>query len=434
MIGGVILIINKYVKKIPINSDKVCLYNSLNGSIIELEKDYMDGDNLIQNKFSEEEKLFLKKSEFLNINEFEKNHEILKSYNRVTNSLDITIELTLRCNIKCSYCYQDKLIDRNIISLSTIDKILNYIEEITSKREIKYLKLTYIGGEPLLAKEELRYSYDKISDYCKKNDISLITSLNTNATLLNKGDLNYFEDIEVPVTLSLPNDHDLVRGRKDGGGTFNTIIKNLIDNKDFFKRSDVNLVIRYNTNVSNIKYFGEFLDYLNTLDLDIIEVYAMYTDEYPHNDFMNGLSMNEFLVWNSTIAIDELIKRGYKIYFKPKSTYMPCKAYIDDNCKFYSDGFTGLCDAWDYEFKGPHIDQLLGNSQLLNDYFKDIRRWNPFDDIDCKDCKNLILCGGKYFCRNNCDYENRYILNLFIKKYIEYLGLGKGYYFPQMVS
>ena len=141
MIGGVILIINKYVKKIPINSDKVCLYNSLNGSIIELEKDYMDGDNLIQNKFSEEEKLFLKKSEFLNINEFEKNHEILKSYNRVTNSLDITIELTLRCNIKCSYCYQDKLIDRNIISLSTIDKILNYIEEITSKREIKYLKL-----------------------------------------------------------------------------------------------------------------------------------------------------------------------------------------------------------------------------------------------------------------------------------------------------
>ncbi|MDL2248357.1 hypothetical protein LJB89_01520, partial [Tyzzerella sp. OttesenSCG-928-J15] len=133
-----------------------------------------------------------------------------------------------------------------------------------------------------------------------------------------------------------------------------------------------------------------------------------------------------------TISIDELILRGYKIFYKPKSTFMPCKAYVNDNCKFFADGFTALCDAWEYSHKGPHIDDVIDDLELLNNHFSKIKNWNPLEDLDCKKCNNVIMCGGKYFCRENCSYENRYFLDLFLKKYVEYEMKDKSVFFPNM--
>lgn len=425
--------INKYVKQIYIDSETICMYNTLNASIVELSVDYIDKDgNLNEEKFSENELAFLYESYFLDVDQDYINNQINNAYKNNTKGLDITIELTMDCNLKCKYCYQNDFTKRKSISYTTIDKILKYIDIVTKKRNIEYIKLTYIGGEPLLAKNELEYSYKIISEFCDQNDILLKTSLNSNLTLLNKGNLDYFKNIEIPLTLSLPNDHDIVRPTKDGHPTFNTIIKNLKNNKGFFKREDVFLIIRYNTNKNNINMFGNFLDYLETLDLNISEVYAMYTDEYPQNNFINGLTKEEFTIWNSTIAIDNLIEKNYKIYYMPKNTFIPCKAYVNDNCKFYADGFTGLCDAWDYNLRGPHIDLLLSDKDIFNNHFNEIKNWNPLKDNNCKECADIIICGGKYFCREDCKYDNIYKLDNFIKKYIEYQRKGKDHFFPFM--
>ena len=110
----------------------------------------------------------------------------------------------------------------------------------------------------------------------------------------------------------------------------------------------------------------------------------------------------------------------------------PCKAYIKDNCKVYADGNMGLCDASDYMTRGPKLENVLQQPDLFNIQYQQFKTWQPFNNQKCKRCPDLILCGGNYFCRQNqCDFE-RYNVELFIKKYIEYVLQGKEHMFVNM--
>jgi len=50
--------------------------------------------------------------------------------------------------------------------------------------------------------------------------------------------------------------------------------------KQSFKRDDIRLFIRFNTNGENYTHFDEFLKELKNMNIDIFQVDPMYTDEY----------------------------------------------------------------------------------------------------------------------------------------------------------
>lgn len=93
----------------------------------------------------------------------------------------LDLEMTNRCNLNCPHCYfyedGEKGTDYNdFIKKETIDKIFDDIG-IDS-----IISLNISGGEPLLAKEEMLYLFDKILE--KKNIFTV--TITTNGTILDK--------------------------------------------------------------------------------------------------------------------------------------------------------------------------------------------------------------------------------------------------------
>ena len=80
--------------------------------------------------------------------------------------------------------------------------------------------------------------------------------------------------------------------------------------------------------------------------------------------------------------------------------------------------------------RAAFMDSFIND--LFNIQYQQFKTWQPFNNQKCKRCPDLILCGGNYFCRQNqCDFE-RYNVELFIKKYIEYVLQGKEHMFVNM--
>lgn len=85
----------------------------------------------------------------------------------------IFIELTKKCNLRCSHCFNESgKTSGKEWDWTTLKKVL---DECVS---IGVFKIRFTGGEPILSK----YLFDALR-YCKKNGIT--TSIGTNATLMN---------------------------------------------------------------------------------------------------------------------------------------------------------------------------------------------------------------------------------------------------------
>ena len=118
-----------------------------------------------------------------------------------------------------------------------------------------------------------------------------------------------------------------------------------------------------------------------------------------------------------------MINHNYCIYYKPKSMFAPCKAYVNDNFKFFADGVVGLCDATLYNEYDININEV--DFKNLNSIFSYIKQWTPFKE-ECLCCSDLALCGGKYFCREDCEFQNGYDLDLFLKSFYKYYSMEMG--------
>ena len=139
----------------------------------------------------------------------------------------LTIQPTLDCNFRCSYCYE-KHIDMRMED-QTIENILKFIDKIT--RKVNKLIINWFGGEPLLEADSIIILCENINKICKNNNCSYESALITNGYLLNndlikKIDLLNLRKIQITID-GIDEIHDLTRMYMDGTGTFEKIYKNL---------------------------------------------------------------------------------------------------------------------------------------------------------------------------------------------------------------
>ena len=108
------------------------------------------------------------------------------SNNDRTNTLNVSIATTLRCNLNCSYCYQTKYrsLRRPEIDMTdeTMERIIGFIKE-RSDSETK-ISVGWYGGEPLMCMNVI----EKISAELIKfaGDKYRGSGMATNGTLLSK--------------------------------------------------------------------------------------------------------------------------------------------------------------------------------------------------------------------------------------------------------
>jgi uncharacterized protein len=160
--------------------------------------------------------------------------ELLEKGWRPTPFQDFIIKIHSRCNLACDYCYMYEMADQSWrgqplrMSRPLLDTVARRIAEHARGNLLREVEITLHGGEPLLAgHDHMRYALEAFRS-ALASDVGVRFSLQTNGVLLDPLFLDLFAEYEVSVGVSLDGDeegHDLHRKRKDGRGSYQSVLK-----------------------------------------------------------------------------------------------------------------------------------------------------------------------------------------------------------------
>lgn len=420
---------SRYVKKVEFDSDNLLLRNLFNGALYLIPKVDMASIEAELERRLEPTGNHI--SELLK-EKFLVTEELLPVCLRDADSILLTIETTSDCNLQCSYCYENDKGTRKPISPEVMTQTLRYIENVFKQDQTqKSLCVGFIGGEPLLNKDTVRYLCSEITKLGKHYGRNVSFHFDTNGTIPFDDLFASLDNLQVSVSLTPKPDHNKNRTGK-GFDSYERILQNL---KRLNRKSTNTLTIRYNTNEINIGMFRDFVSFVkdNIPVCDIIE--PMYTDEYPHTSFENQLDIETFKKWNSSEAIDILTENGYDVAYSLGGMLSLCIAYQPYSCKVYTDGSVTLCDAMPHKDSLCKISQICDSPEMLEVYYASIKNYNPLEDPECRQCIDLANCMGKLFCRvNKCDHNRKLNNDVLACTFVKYYLAGKAGFFPNMFN
>jgi uncharacterized protein len=329
-------------------------------------------------------------------------HERYMDSKRNNALLSITIELTQACNLACTYCYQNSYRKPGAISDDITDKLGSYVRSVvdSGRRPITDLVLRFIGGEPLMQKKNVVRTIFAMRELTALLDLNLHAQIDTNGLLLDESVIRELDVISV--TLTNRADHNKVRVRHNGTGSYDQIVRRLTRHAKHFNEYRTLLSVRFNANAFNASYVPDVYRMVKGLGINETEFELYNTVNYDYNLLGPALSKEQY----KSLYLDLIkLKFEYGEIIKdfPRPTFATCAAYTPYNVKVTADGSLALCDA----FHSPvgSIDQLIGGgTDRLDAYWETFSEYvehDPFRDEQCGTCTNVGICGGKYFCKSN---------------------------------
>jgi len=148
-------------------------------------------------------------------------------------SLEIILKITERCNINCTYCYMfnkgnDDYLERPAaISTRWIDDVARFLVEGVERLDAKRVNVVFHGGEPLmLKKRQFRKVCEKLRDAIGSK-VQLGFGLQTNAMLIDEDWVEIFAEFDIALGISLDGPayiNDRYRVDKRGRGTHQATI------------------------------------------------------------------------------------------------------------------------------------------------------------------------------------------------------------------
>jgi len=187
----------------------------------------------------------------------------------------LRLAITTKCILRCRYCFIRK--NNKAISYLTAIKALNLFLESPGNEKI----LIIYGGEPLLypdlVKKIIIYS-QKRAKILKK---SLIVSLGTNGILLNQKLLNFFQETNTKLAISIDGKkrfHNKARVFKNQKGSFNYIFNQLPLIFKYIKKE--NLCVLFGVLPSSAYKMYDNLIYLVNLGFDSINIEPVQNPQF----------------------------------------------------------------------------------------------------------------------------------------------------------
>lgn len=404
--------------------DFLCLYNSRTGAFLLVDRKYNEliGDFKNQDLiefFPEELIKYLKEGEFLVDKEIDELKLIKSQYNimgKISNYFSITIAPTLACNFRCTYCFESwNGFPTEKMTKSIVDKIIQLIDE-----KLNYngtLDITWYGGEPLLSVDVMEYFYNEVQGIIAKKNISMNSYIITNGYLLTKDisdKLVEFGIKGIQVTIDgVKKTHDKKRVLINGKGTFDTIIKNIVNcNKN------IKITIRVNLDKDNIDEVDLFIDYINEIGLEVYEnvnfYFAIIRESYKNNGGIRKsyFSLEEYS-FKESLLNKKALEKGINILKDINPISQSCGAVSPNSMVVEPDGTIQKC----YELVGDKFTKIgnIMNSDFVKDDLilknqSEWYSWSPFEQKDCLECKVLPLCLG------GCPYYSLNDVNSYLYK------------------
>lgn len=171
----------------------------------------------------------------------------------------IHINPTLDCNFNCWYCYENH-IPKSRMDAATLTATKLFISNTMKNRQIKTLNLGFFGGEPILyfrgiAKEIILYA----SDVCSQNGQNLYVHFTSNGSLISDEQIEFLSKYSCGFQITLDgnlNSHNSTRFYKNGLGSYDIIIKNILK----LISVNINVIVRVNYTSENINGLTTILD------------------------------------------------------------------------------------------------------------------------------------------------------------------------------
>lgn len=323
---------------------------------------------------------------------------IINIANSLPPLINVQLDLSWRCNLKCKHCYLYKT---------------DYIEEPLSLQEWKGIidqlsemevpKLTFLGGEPLLAP-----NFFELSFYAYKKGFKLYTT--TNGILVTPEiakriiEVGYNE-IDVSLDGAYPKSHEFIRGK----GTFYKTLQGI----EFLVKAG--LKVKTATVVSKIN-FDEMKDLFNLGEK--IGIKQMYFNALMPMESKKIFWINYETTSEDWLRLKESVKAWNKLKKRPKlfvesrfffdkiiannkfidtSQYAGCKAGKREFI-ITPDGFAVACPLLSTErkYQTMNVRQFSINEIWEKDEW--ITRLRGVDETNikgkCRFCKDREICKG----------------------------------------
>jgi len=337
-------------------------------------------------------------------------------------TVSLTICPTMGCNFDCPYCFEDHFAGK--MSAEVQDDIVGLAERMLDASNAKRLKVTWFGGEPLLAPEIIESLTERLMALVEERGGTYNADIITNGYLLSQEVADMLERCKVAsaqITIDgLGATHDATRHLVGGGPTFERIVANLRDVKmSFF----VN--VRHNVHEDNRHEMDELKAFVEKLAEESGNEIEYYPAPVSGNEVADERGGQVGLLCDSNES-EVSIRQEAGRFSRGSGHYCGAQSIwgvgIDER--------GNLQKCWEAVDK-PHIsfgtahdwdptDPLAtaSNHDCLTMY---LNTACPVPDDECRDCVWLPLCSGgcpqkRLFSERACvafkDDPERYVLAL----------------------
>lgn len=390
------------------DDNSTIIYNSRTGALAVIDSEHSDMlKQFIYNNIDIYDEIFLKQliecgflvpydtdeTYLLKLNLFKERYNTQKMY--------LTIAPTMACNFRCIYCFEQGHYGKECMNPTTLKSLITFIQKHLP--ELKSLHINWFGGEPLLAMPVIQEISLEVIKLCERYSVDYDASVITNGYLYTKSIANQLKKLKVKkvqITLDGPKEvHDVRRPLINGGTTYDTIIKNLLETNGI-----IPIQLRINVDKDSISSVKEFMSYLKQNNLlETITPYLGFV--LPYGDvYQSEKCFTTELYSNINLQFWKENKIPFQsMYPAPRANYCMADYYngwvIDDK------GFIYKCwneiGIQDRSLGNINNDIILENTEIIKDFLD----FDPTLNSECKECKVLPICMGgcMYNRRNNLE-------------------------------
>lgn len=182
--------------------------------------------------------------------------------NHRSDKLELILLASEDCNFRCTYCYED--FQRGTMQPDVRAAVKRLVESRLDS--LRALQISWFGGEPLYGFEAIEELAPFFAELAEREQLDYFSHMTTNAYLLTEevfAKLLAWRVTDYQITLDgMPEDHDRHRVARDGGPTFDTIFRNLVQMSQ--RSEQFTVVIRVNYDQGNAPGLEKFLALLET--------------------------------------------------------------------------------------------------------------------------------------------------------------------------
>lgn len=324
---------------------------------------------------------------------------------------------TLRCNLRCEYCFSNKRTDYDM-SLETARKAINFFlkQFVPHNKGNRYIIDLTGSGEPLLRLDFILDVNAYVLQLKKEYEINIFCQLATNGMLLSPDVSSILKKNMILYGVSLDGEKKESSAARTGLD-YDLVVENInkIENKQF-----LGLAATYSAdNHDFVKIFSA----LYKLSPEVVGMKPVRASASSENSINEGniasvkMSYDTFLLWIYEQAVsgketlfatfingeDYLAKflkttaRPLRLFYRcaagvssmavdAKGNILPCAAFVGDNSAIIGHIDSGLSEEAQIRFKGFYADRI--------EY--------------CKSCWARYVCGGECFVVGHMD-EGEYV-------------------------